>query len=90
MTTKAVIEAALGVDVEARRLLLMEGAQAHEATSTALELDRLSDQLDDLRLASDAVNRLLTDHRFGLYPTFGRRARTFDTVCMFSATGLRL
>jgi hypothetical protein len=62
MATEAMIEAALGVDVKARRFLFVKRTQTREAAAAPLQLDRLADQLDDLRLASDAVNRLLPDH----------------------------
>src|SRR5690349_4153082 len=73
------IEAALRVDVEARRLLFVERAQASEAAAAALQLDRLSDEIDELRLPPDAVDRLLTDHLPGALPHFG-------TVCHLANT----
>jgi hypothetical protein len=57
-----VVEAALGVYVEARRLLFVKGAEPHEASSSLRQLDALTDYFDDVRVASHSVERLLSDH----------------------------
>jgi hypothetical protein len=48
LAAEAVEEAALGVDVEARRLLLVEGAEAGERAAATRELDRLADEGDEV------------------------------------------
>src|SRR5262245_59593040 len=57
------IEAALRVHVKARRLLLVEGAESDEASPALLELHALADDLHDVGVAPDTVERLLSDHR---------------------------
>jgi hypothetical protein len=48
--------------MEARRLLLVKGAEADVAAPALRELDARGDDLDDVRVATDAVERLLADH----------------------------
>src|SRR6185369_17784979 len=62
VATKAVVEAALRVDMEARRLLLVEGAHTDVAAAALLQPDGLPDQLYDPNLPPHAVEGLLSDH----------------------------
>src|SRR5690606_29984966 len=66
MAAKTIVESTLVVDVETRRLLLVERTQAREATPAALELDALANHGRDLHLVAHALNRLRGDHGFGL------------------------
>jgi hypothetical protein len=77
------VEAALRIHVKAGRLLFVEGAQTREAAATPLQLDRLADELDDLRLAPDTVNRLLADHPPWPYPRTRRGARAKPKLALF-------
>src|SRR4051812_48182012 len=62
VATKAIIEAALCIHMEARRLLFVEGAHADMATTALLQPDGLPDQLYDPNLPPHAVEGLLSDH----------------------------
>src|SRR6185369_9888967 len=62
VASKAVVEAALRVDMEARRLLLVEGAHTDVAAAALLQPDGLPDQLYDPNLPPHAVEGLLSDH----------------------------
>jgi len=62
MAAEAIVEAALRVDMEARRLLFVEGAHADVAATALLQPDGLPDQLYDPNLPPHAVEGLLSDH----------------------------
>ena len=68
VTAEAMIEAALRVHVEARRLLLVKGAEADEASTALRELHALADDLDDVRVAPHAVESLLRDQGRSIRP----------------------
>src|SRR5690606_14262364 len=59
---KAVIDAALFVDVEARCLLFVERAEADVAAPPTLQLHGLADQGRDPRALANALDRVLVDH----------------------------
>ena len=54
---EAVVGAAVGVDVEGGRLLLVEGAQALEAAPGLLQRHRAGDEIDDVDALLDLVDR---------------------------------
>src|SRR6478736_2513137 len=62
VAAEAVIEAALGVDVEAGCLLLVERTHADMTAAALLQPDGLPDQLYDPNLPPHAVEGLLSDH----------------------------
>ena len=62
VTTKTIVEPALGVDVKARRLLFVKRANADVAATTLLKLHGLTDELHDADLSPDTVEGLLSDH----------------------------
>ena len=59
---EAVIEAALLVDVKARRLLFVKRAKPDVRAPAADELHRFADELDEAGLLPDPIDRLLSDH----------------------------
>ncbi len=63
MAAEAIIKTTLRINVEAGRLLFMEGAHADMAATALLQPDGLPDQLYDPNLPPHAVEGLLSDHR---------------------------
>ena len=59
---EAMIEAALLVDVKARRLFFVERTEPDVASPAANELHGFADQLDEAGLLPDPIDRLLSDH----------------------------
>ena len=83
---KAVPEARVGVDLERRSLLAVEGAAAPELAAALPKLDRLAHQRDDVRRLAHPLLVLVGDHRTPPTPDSPRfflvqsmLARTADT-----------
>jgi hypothetical protein len=84
VTAEAIVEAALGVDVEARRLLFVKRAHANVASAALLQPDGLADQLYDPNLPPDAVEGLLSDHRIHILQIVGGERLAERIVAIFT------
>ena len=65
---EAVEDPAVGIDLERRRLLVVEGTEALEAAAGLLERDVPADELDEVGAIADRLERLFGD------PAHARRA----------------
>ena len=59
--TEAMEDAELRIDVEGRRLLVMERTQALEGAAGLLQCDVAADEIDEIDAVADRFDRLLGD-----------------------------